>query len=388
MNYRQPKKYDRRCVLRTGLGLAGGLLLPSHVLASGAGAPPTLGRPLFASACKDRQGRLLVIIFDANSGELVQSLELPERGHGIAVRPSEIGSAQARELVTFARRPGNFAVVLDLDEAREPLWLTTRPDRHFFGHGIYSSNGRLLYTTENDFENGVGVIGVRDATDGYRQIGELPAGGIDPHELALLSDHRTLVVANGGIRTHPDEPRLENDTATMEPSLAYVDSTTGDVVERHELPAELHKLSIRHLGVGENDTVVFGCQYRGPAWEVRSNVGRHRRGEAPELLTLPGRLDHRIQNYVASVATDRRGETAAITAPRGGLAVIIEVATGRCLAHHEMPTVSGVAEARDGFLLTAENGNMSKVGGEASSRIENRPQRLVAAWDNHAIALD
>jgi hypothetical protein len=31
---------------------------------------------------------------------------------------------------------------------------------------------------------------------------------------------------------------------------------------------------------------------------------------------------------------------------------------------------------------------MSKVGGEPSSRIENRPQRLVAAWDNHAIALD
>jgi hypothetical protein len=106
------------------------------------------------------------------------------------------------------------------------------------------------------------------------------------------------------------------------------------------------------------------------------------------LLTLPGRLDHRIQNYVASVATDRRGETAAITAPRGGLAVIIEVATGRCLAHHEMPSVSGVAETRDGFLLTAENGGMSAVGGEPSSRIENRPHHLVAAWDNHVIALD
>src|SRR5262245_54951524 len=118
MNHRQPKTYDRRSVLRTGLGLAGGLLLPSHVLA---GASPTLGRPLFASACKDRRGRLLVIIFDAESGELVQSLELPERGHGIAVRPSETGRAQGREFVTFARRPGNFAVVLDLDEAREPL---------------------------------------------------------------------------------------------------------------------------------------------------------------------------------------------------------------------------------------------------------------------------
>jgi hypothetical protein len=31
---------------------------------------------------------------------------------------------------------------------------------------------------------------------------------------------------------------------------------------------------------------------------------------------------------------------------------------------------------------------MSAVGGEPSSRIENRPHHLVAAWDNHVIALD
>ena len=97
--------------------------------------------------------------------------------------------------------------------------------------------------------------------------------------------------------------------------------------------------------------------------------------EALEGVTLTAKA---ASNAIAVIAAT----------PRGGLAVIIEVATGRCLAHHEMPTVSGVAEARDGFLLTAENGNMSKVGGEPSSQIENRPQHLVAAWDNHVIALD
>jgi hypothetical protein len=53
------------------------------------------------------------------------------------------------------------------------------------------------------------VIGVRDASAGYRHIGELPSHGIGPHDLALLSDERTLVVANGGIRTHPDRRREE-----------------------------------------------------------------------------------------------------------------------------------------------------------------------------------
>ena len=51
------------------------------------------------------------------------------------------------------------------------------------------------------------MIGVRDATDGYRQIGEFAAHGVEPHDIALLADGRTMVIANGGIRTHPDSRR-------------------------------------------------------------------------------------------------------------------------------------------------------------------------------------
>jgi hypothetical protein len=38
----------------------------------------------------------------------------------------------------------------------------------------------------------------------YKQIGEFEAHGMEPHDIALLSDGRTMVIANGGIRTHPD----------------------------------------------------------------------------------------------------------------------------------------------------------------------------------------
>jgi uncharacterized protein len=377
------REMTRRRLLLEGTGLMAGLLLPSHAFAATPKAPGDAGRCLFASAARDSAGRLVAILFDANSGDLVRSIELPDRGHGVAVRP--LGSGR-RQLVTFARRPGTFAVVVDLDPVRDPLWLTTRPDRHFFGHGIYSTDGRLLYTTENDFEHGTGVIGVRDATDGYKQIGEFPAGGIDPHELAMLSDRRTLVVANGGIATHPEEPRHEN-TSAMEPSLAYVDSMTGDVVERHQLPAELHKLSIRHLGVGADDTVVFGCQWRGPAWQIRSSVGSHRRGKPLQLLDLPDQLDHRVRNYVASVVVTRNGEAAVITAPNGGLAILVEVATGRCLATYDMPDVFGAAQQEESFLLTAGNGAAAKVGGDRWSRSRAHPQSLALAWDNHLVAV-
>lgn len=387
MTARTTATIGRRDLLRTGAGLMAGLLLPAHVLGASHQALVGSARPLFASACRDPRGRLAAIVFDAETGDLIRSIELPERGHGIAVRPREGEGGGPRELVTFARRPGNFAVVLDLDEAREPLWLTTRPDRHFFGHGLYAADGRLLYTTENDFERGSGVIGVRDAGDGYRQIGELPSGGIEPHELAMLSDRRTLVVANGGIFTHPDEPRLEN-TSTMQPNLAYIDSVTGDIRERHELPAELHKLSIRHLGVGGDDVVLFGCQWRGPPWQIQPSIGRHRRGRTLELLALADQLDNRIRNYVASVAVARDGETAVISAPNGGLAVLIELATGACLATHAMRDVFGAAQHHNGFLLTAGNGEMASVAGDRWSDNAAHPHSLASAWDNHLVAVD
>jgi uncharacterized protein len=388
MTARATSRIGRRELLRTGAGLLAGLLLPAHVLGAGHRALAGPARSLFASACRDPRGRLVAIVFDAETGELIRSIELPERGHGIAVRPHNGEGGGPRELVTFARRPGNFAVVLDLAGAREPLWLTTRPDRHFFGHGLYAADGRLLYTTESDFESGNGVIGVRDAGDGYRQIGELPSGGVEPHELAMLSDRRTLVVANGGIFTHPDEPRLEN-TSTMQPNLAYIDSVTGDVLEQHELPAELHKLSIRHLGVGVDDVVLFGCQWRGPPWQIQSNVGRHRRGRTLELLAFADQLDNRIRNYVGSVAIARGGETAVISAPNGGLAVLIELASGACLATHALQDVFGAAQHRNGFLLTAGTGEMASVSGDRwSDGGAHLRSSLASAWDNHLVAVD
>ncbi|MGI8724305.1 MAG: DUF1513 domain-containing protein, partial [Methyloceanibacter sp.] len=45
------------------------------------------------------------------------------------------------------------------------------------------------------FANARGIIGVRDATDGYKQIGEFPSYGLEPHDVALLGDGRTLVIA-------------------------------------------------------------------------------------------------------------------------------------------------------------------------------------------------
>lgn len=166
---------DRRVML-AGLASSGAvLLLPKRAHAS-------FDPEYFAAARKDDRGIYSAALFNLESGDS-RAVELPGRGHDITLKPD--GS----EWVAFARRPGRFAVAVPIG-ARPPVWFEAKPDRHFFGHGVFSADGRLLYATENDYENARGLIGLRDATDGYRQIGEFDARGMEPHDIALLGDGR------------------------------------------------------------------------------------------------------------------------------------------------------------------------------------------------------
>jgi uncharacterized protein len=190
------------------------------------------------------------------------------------------------------------------------------------------ADGRLLYSTENDYERAAGVIGVRDATGGYQQIGEFEAHGMEPHDIALSADGRTMVIANGGIRTHPDKGAEELNLADMRPSLVYVDVETGDLLEEHVLAPELHQLSIRHIAIASGDTVVFGCQYRGPEQDAPALVGFHRRGETPVIVEASGETQGGLRNYIGSVAADSGGSIVAASAPKGGLITYWDVPIG------------------------------------------------------------
>ena len=200
-------------------------------------------------------------------GTVLRELPLEGRGHDIAL---DRASGQA---VVFARRPGSFALAFDIQDRREPVLFTTPANRHFYGHGVFSRDGRLLYATEHDNETRAGLIGVYDATGGYKRVGELPTYGIGPHEVILLADGKTLAVANGGIETHIETGREKLNLDSMQPSLAFIDSTTGRLISQHTQSAGLHKLSIRHLAQDARGAVWFGCQWEGADAETPELVG-------------------------------------------------------------------------------------------------------------------
>ncbi len=363
---------DRRQFTAGSLIAAAQCALP-HTVDAGA-------RNVIAGTTRKADGSHAAVIYDLEKG-LLSSAALPDRGHDITVNPV------TGECVAFARRPGNFAIAFGVSRKRVPIAFSAPVGRHFYGHGVFAKDGRVLYTTENEIDTGAGVIGVWDATARYRRVGELPAFGIGPHDINLLGDGRTLVVANGGIRTHPGHGRQPLNLATMAPSLIYLDRTTGDLIERHALPQARHKVSIRHLDVGKGNTVVFGCQFKGPRSQVTDLVGFHRRGEALHFVRQTPALHKALRHYVSSIAVDRDGENCAVTSSRGQHVVVFDLVRRRVAGMHALRDVSGIAPARlpGHFIATSGLGDLARTNARQCVQLPERPDW---SWDNHAVRYD
>jgi hypothetical protein len=326
---------------------------------------------VFASAVLQPHGGFGAIVL-TESGKVIQSVDLPVRGHDVAYSPV---SGRA---VVFARRPGMFAVVFDPAGREAPVTLHSPEGRHFFGHGIFSPDGRLLYATENDFENSRGVIGIFDVAGGYRRIGEFDTFGIGPHEMILLPDGKTFAIANGGIDTHPDYGRTELNLDSMDPSLSFVDSTTGHLVGQLRLASDLHQLSIRHMVVDAQNRIWFGCQYRGESAGRPQLIGHATLDGEIQLIELPPTALAGLRNYVGGLAISGDRRTILASSPVGGVVLTIDAEAGRAGELIDLRSTCGAAPDTSGFVITNGLGLMTGVAG---SRVAE--QQFDFKFDEH-----
>ena len=355
--------------------LAGLLAALSTGSAARAGAMPDR---LFISCRMDQAANASVACFDAEGREVFATM-LPARGHDVALRPA------SGDAVVFARRPGNWFAVLNRSSGKVLFMVHAAEGRHFFGHGAFSGDGRLLYATENDIASGAGLIGIYDATDGYRRVGEMSSGGIGPHDLALLPGGSLLVIANGGLRTQPATGREVLNLDDMQPNLVLLDLRDGTIVARHDLGSGLRKLSIRHLAVRPDGMVAFGCQHQGSEEDAPPLIGLLPVDGVPRMLAIDEDRLYRLRNYVGSVSFDDSGRYLIGTSPHGGAALVWDMtaeAVARDVALSDVCGAAPMGEAR--FLLTSGNAGLSVLG-ETGLSAGLRAQQWI--WDNHARAL-
>lgn len=328
---------------------------------------------LFVSACKKLDGGYAVALF-TERGAIVHVEDCPGRAHDATV------NAQTGQVAVFARRPGTFAIVFDPSSRTAPTAIVSAPGRHFYGHGVFSRDGRLLYTTENDFDAARGVVGIYEASDRFRRIGEFDTHGIGPHEVLLAPDGYTLLVANGGIETHPDFGRSKLNLDRMRPSLVFIDSRTGELVERHACEPRWHQLSLRHLSFDTLGALWFGCQYEGPASDAPPLIGKIERDAGLKLIELPEPHQQAMRNYVGSVAANRAGDRIAFSSPRGNVIVILD-ARGQLTETFQLTDGCGLAAVGGSFLATSGEGEVAVLG------VEQSPMTADVRWDNHIVRL-
>lgn len=320
---------------------------------------------IYASAFMAPDGSYSVATL-TEEGAIIERVPLPARAHGMTWSPV------SNRAVAFARRPGTYAMIFAPDNSIEPIVITSVEGRHFYGHGCFSADGRLLYATENDFAGNRGMIGVYDGTNGFARIGEFPSYGIGPHDMTLSADGQMLVVANGGIETHPDFGRTKLNLDHMEPSLALIDTATGALIERHAMPGNLRQLSTRHVDIDADGKVWFACQYEGARNDLPPLAGSFARGEDIRFLDLPEETTLALANYVGAIAVNRRDGLVGLTSPKGGAAVTVDAKTGRVIRQQSLADAAGIAPSADGFVASSYSGAF----GETRSRV---------AWDQHIV---
>lgn len=374
---------SRRALLA---GLGGVAMLcagRSVVLASGTGLldEDALEHPLFAAARREAGGRYAIALFD-DAGQEIARVPLPERGHGVAVSPDR------RRLMAFARRPGTFALLIDPFDRREPRVLSSIAGRHFYGHGCFSPDGHLVYAVENDYANARGVVGIYDVSgSAITRIGEFETGGIGPHDILIAEGGRMLVVANGGIETHPARPREKLNLETMQPSVVFLDRQSGDLLARHRLVDHLHQVSLRHMALDGRGQVWVGGQFEGDPSRTPPLVACLSRDKDPQLLETPPALAAGLKNYIGSVVSNRAGDIIATSAPRGGQVLFWDAGTGRFLGADRVIDGCGLAPLdAAGFLISDGTGGLRFLDDPATpSDVLARPPGV--SWDNHMSAI-
>lgn len=373
---------DRRTFLNGAVTLtAAATLLPVFGChRSDPGHGETVESMNLLSGCDDFDGRHYAACVSTR-GDVRFMVPVPQRVHGSLL------DKQGNSALFFARRPGNHLYRIDLNSGNLLQTVTTPSNRHFYGHGVLHPQTGLLYTTENDKDSLLGVIGVYQTQGGIQRVGEFPSYGIGPHQLALLSDQQTLVVANGGLATHPDSGRKTLNPDSMDSSLVYIDVQRGDLLEKHKAPDP--KMSIRHLDVSSQDIVVVGVQHQGELTDQVPLLGSHQQGTAMQWWAMPESLQLRIQQYTASVAVDEAGKIAVISCPRGDLVTCWDIARGELIDTLQSEDAAGLfrAPSRKGapeqWQVTNGTGEIYTLSLDNQRVLRSASHLLRYRWDNH-----
>lgn len=326
----------------------------------------------FGAAWVDASGRAL-------------SLPVGFRGHEVVQHP-----LRPERALVVARRPGRHMAEVDLVDQRVVRTIECAKAHEQGGHACFSADGKVVFSAESNYERGEGRIVVRDADD-YRQLDEYASHGVGPHELVLLPDGKTLVVANGGLLTHPDSADEVLNLDTMRSRLSFVASTSGDLLDEYGVAES--KASIRHLDVSAQGEITVAIQMQRDAVtheELAPLAAVFDPEQGLQVLEAPETLLWQCADYMGSTRINAASGIAGYTSPRGNIALFWALETREFVGYHRFQDVCGIAVSLDEseFVLSNSSGQIRRLDAFTLAAVAEDLELPGFAWDNHLRAIE
>lgn len=264
--------------------------------------------------------------------EIRYAVALPTRPHGLVAEASG-------GLLVNGLRPGTWLMRCDGDgKVIQQVDVSAESDTvRLSGHIAVGRD--VLYTTEIDYKNDQGRIGVRDRRT-LKKLDEWSSGAIEPHQ-ALLDDAGNLVIANGGVpRSLADK---KYDLQRMDSSLVRLDGRTGRLLGQWKL--DDRRLSQRHIAWSRSPT--DGKNYLGIAMQAE-HEDPAQRAAAPNLAVFDG-----DKLFTPTRTNDGHGYSGDIAAAYNGGFVLSSNKAGVAQLWHpgEPDKLTSVVELQEAYAL-------------------------------------
>ncbi len=329
----------------------------------------------FVSGATDATQQDYLVVFN-DSGELLHQVALANRAHDIV-------AIDKQHVVAVSRRPFTQLFVVNIESGECVKQITAQSGFHFYGHAAVDTKRNQLITTENEIVTGRGKLVFRNLIT-WLIDDVVDSGGIGPHQCALLNSKDVLVVANGGILTHPKERRKKLNLTTMKPNLSYFELASKRLIEQVTPPH--FQLSLRHFAISDTDQVIIGAQYQGYHRDTLPLIYSHQLGEKLQPLKAPAEFWQQMQHYTASVSIDNGAGIVGVSSPRGGVIGYWQLANRTLITSQKFTDCAGITFSKEGFMLTNGKGQLKYFVANLQQPLMAQ-QGLKLRFDNHLIAV-
>ena len=277
--------------------------------------------------------------------------------HGVALDPRNPNRIIAFEKI------GPGCCEIDLSTGTLTRTILPTEDRWFYGHGAFSPDGRLLYSTETVNSRERGVIGVRDAAT-LDYLGEFPTYGENPHDCHLVDDGKILLVTNGGGGLG----------TAMRPCVTYVDVQSQRLLDKVELDDE--RFNTGHLSRSNEGMLVVVSAPRKGMTEKDLGAVSLRRGNGPlRVMREPADVASRMFGEALSIEIHEPTGVAAVTHPLGTMVTFWSLDHFALLKALELPRARGLTLSRNGRYFVLSYGVTTEL-----AQIDPHALELVSGW--------